>query len=339
MARKKQREVDPREYIMTPGEIATDVVAMLRATQDERWRVVTTGHKPLDKILTLYPGSLTGILGRPSHGKSMLCKHIAKRELNRIRESGATDECVVYVTLEEQPAMVSMGLDGWQVSVGDIMARKVDVEPLIQKGLYLAELPLFIVRHPGLVGDKLMPPLTPSRLYAAIEAIAQDYPMDGSARMRPTLVVLDYVQLLQGDDLAMTDMVKTTQVTSAIEGAKNMAVRLKVPVVMAVQAGRQTDHRNDEMPTMSDAQWASALEQACDVVLGVHRPVRRTEHAEAMRSNAVVKTVINDQQYDVNDQLMIIGVVKQRSGIGYGRYPVYLDPIKLELYETVRHAA
>jgi replicative DNA helicase len=170
--------------------------------------------------------------------------------------------------------------------------------------------------------------------------MCEHFPSDPKAkRIRPTLVILDYVQLLQGDDMAMTDRSKTAQVTAAIEGAKNLAVNLDVPVVMAVQAGRQTDSRGDYMPTMSDAQWASAIEQACDVVLGVHRPIRRDDLADQVRGGQTIRADINGQSYVVNDQLMVVGLVKQRAGKGAGRYPVYLDPVKLEMHETMRDPA
>ena len=52
----------------------------------------------------------------------------------------------------------------------------------------------------------------------------------------------------------------------------------------------------------------------------------------------VVSVTIGGRSYVVNDQLMVIGLVKQRAGIGYGRYPAYLDPVKLELYGMDHHA-
>lgn len=328
-----------RDYVMTASDVANAVIAMLDAAKSEDWHLISTGHPDLDAITTLYPGSLTGILGRPSHGKSMLCKAIAKRELARIRKDGARDQCVVYVTLEEAPAVVGMALDGWNLSIQDVARGRFELEERRMAAAYITKQPLFMVRHPGIVNGKMPPALTPQILYRAIESIAEDYPSDPkAARYRPTLVVLDYVQLLQADDLPVTEKAKTAQVTAAIEGAKNLAMRLCVPVVMAVQAGRQTDSHSDQMPAMADAQWASAIEQACDVVLGVHRPCRRDDFADKMRSGERIHVTLNGQSFVVNDSLMVIGLIKQRAGVGYGRFPAYLDPVGLTMHGIDRHA-
>lgn len=332
-------DVDVRQYVMTPADVSNDVIGLLRAAKSEGWRVVTLGHPELDAVVTLYPGSLTGILGRPSMGKSMLCKQIARREIQRIQASGDDAACVVYVTLEEAPAVVGMALDGWDLPLRSVMSGDYDLDERELAAMYLVKLPLFVIRHPGVVEGRIPAALTPTRLYAAIQSIVEDYPSEPKApRRRPSLVVLDYIQLLQADDLAMSEGAKTAQVTSAIEGAKRLAMQLDVPVIMAVQAGRQTDQRIDQMPAMSDAQWASAIEQACDVVLGVHRPCRREDLADQMRSGERVDVSINGRTFRVTDQLMVVGLIKQRAGVGYGRFPAYLDPVKLTMHGVERHA-
>lgn len=343
MARKERPpDADPLAYVLTPAELAGDVYRWLGQAKSPGWRLATFGHRAIDQDLALYPGSLTGILGRPSMGKSLLCKWLAKREASRIAAGesvagGPSSECVVYVTLEETPEVIGMALDGWPLSVQDVVRGNYELDDWTDRALRLVSLPVYMIRHPGVVDGKLPPALTPQRLYEAISRLSQDFPADPeAARIRPTLVILDYVQLLQGDNLAMTEKTKTAQVTAAIEGAKNLAVSLRIPVIMAVQAGRQTDHRRDYMPTMGDAQWASAIEQACDAVLGVHRPIRREDFADQIRAGTSIKVTINGRAYDVTDRLMVIGLVKQRAGTGAGRYPVYLDPVTLTLHEMER---
>lgn len=339
MAGKSATPIDPAAYVMTSAALAASVSEWLDRAKSENWRLVTLGHRLIDETVAIYPGSLTGILGRPSMGKSLLCKWLAKRECERIMAGipagGTPSECVVYVTLEESPEVISMALAGWHLSVADAVRGAFDLAVQKRAALELVRLPLFVLRHPGIVDGRVAPAMTPERLYAAIESIVADYPSDpDAARMRPTLVILDYVQLLQGDQLAMTDRTKTAQVTAAIEGAKNLATRLDVPVVMAVQAGRGTDSHSDYMPRMADAQWASAIEQACDVVLGVHRPIRRDDLADAIGAGQRVTVSLNGREWDVTDRLMVIGLVKQRAGVGAGRYPVYVDPVTLTLHET-----
>lgn len=325
-------DVTPHAYVMTPADLANDVTDLLRAAKRDDYRAITTGHVELDRVVTMYPQSLTGILGRPSHGKSMLCKALARRELERIQSSQPCRDVVVYITLEESASVVGMSLGGWSLTMSDIVNARYDLAERERMAMELARLPLFVIRHPGIVNGKVAPSLTPERLYETIQTIATKYPADPALpRYHVSLVVLDYVQLLQGDKMAMSDSSKTAQVSSAIEGAKRLAVELSVPVVIAVQAGRNVDNRDDQMPAMADAQWASAIEQACDIVLGVHRPIRKESIQNDIRAGMHLTVNISGEQHTVTDSLMMIGLVKQRAGIGYGRYAAYLDPVTLKL--------
>jgi hypothetical protein len=68
------------------------------------------------------------------------------------------------------------------------------------------------------------------------------------------------------------------------------------------------------------------------VVLGVHRPIRRDELADLIGAGKQAHVDYNGRQWLVTDRLLILGLVKQRAGVGTGRYPVCLDPVELELH-------
>lgn len=85
------------------------------------------------------------------------------------------------------------------------------------------------------------------------------------------LVVVDYLQLVE--DPATRSQNRTVEVGSVAQGLKRLAKELHVPVVAPAQINRQSWSRNDKRPTMADLRESGQIEQAADVILGLHRPL------------------------------------------------------------------
>lgn len=85
------------------------------------------------------------------------------------------------------------------------------------------------------------------------------------------LVVVDYLQLVE--DPATRSQNRTVEVGSVAQGLKRLAKELHVPVVAPAQINRQSWARTDKRPTMADLRESGQIEQAADVILGLHRPV------------------------------------------------------------------
>ena len=77
-------EADARDYYVTGAEIAVGITRMLDATTAGTYHVLRTGIAQLDRDVTIAPGTVTAILGRPSMGKSTLIRtllgHVAQRD-------------------------------------------------------------------------------------------------------------------------------------------------------------------------------------------------------------------------------------------------------------------
>jgi CheY-like chemotaxis protein len=80
-------------------------VARVLADEHVALPVTIRSHLPRDVKTRII------LAGRPSMGKSLMCKYLAKRELARIQRVGDDSACVVYVSLEEADWVVGMGLD------------------------------------------------------------------------------------------------------------------------------------------------------------------------------------------------------------------------------------
>ena len=86
------------------------------------------------------------------------------------------------------------------------------------------------------------------------------------------LVVVDYIQLMEGSPLLRRRDENRVQEISAISrGLKMMARDLDVPIVVVSQLNRSPDSRNDKRPMLSDLRESGAIEQDADMVLLIYR--------------------------------------------------------------------
>lgn len=336
---------DLEPYLYDPARQAVAVLEWARRSKQPGYRLTTFGVAEMDDAITLFPGSLTAVAGRPGHGKSQLLKHLAARAVDEIRAEGS-DECVVFVTLEESVEMVAATINGLGISSRDIhrgrfdlAALESDVHALIPRN------GLMVVAHPGIVGSgknrRLADPLTSRRILDTIARIE----VTTTPPRKPRLVLLDYLQLLQPDrDARHTEATKTAEVMAAVEGAKGIAAATGSAVVIAVQAGRESDNRKPPMPQLADMQWASSIEQACDTVLGVLLPVRHPAFDEDGQTGDRPSFQHKGRNYPVTDDLAVFGIVKQRHGDGYGTFVASMDPKTSRMSEhpwsmPIRHDA
>lgn len=311
------------DYYSTPADLGASLLDFINDV--DGWSRINFGVPVLDQAIEtgLYPGSLTSIVARPGHGKSLYAKAVIKRECERIIAARAEDtECAIMVTLEEPPERIAAEVGGWPWSISDIINGDFDLGAARTMAGKQTKIPLFTIQHPRVSKGKKPAPLTADTVYQIIEMIATDH------GRKPTLVALDYIQILHADNMPRDQQTLTTQVTSAVVGAKDLAIRLGCPVVIGVQAGRSADDRNPPVPEMSDLQWASAIEQASDIILSLWRPFK-THNGKTTEI-----TIPGQGKYDLTDRLTVVKILKQRIGVGSGKFAVDLNYNPVELTEA-----
>lgn len=326
------RQLD-RAYRFNAGDLATDIYRMIEQAANPEWPLLLTGVAPLDRGLTIAPQTVTVFAGRPSHGKSMWCKALAKRACADIMAQGGYErgERVVYVTLEEPRQKIGAQIGGFSVPYRDIMRGEFDADSakLEAMGLVKALRPLEVIQHPGMVDGRIAPAVSAGRIMRIIEQAARD---DG---IRPRLIVLDYLQLMKADGTGLSVRSKTDHVTAASNGAVTLSRTFNCPVVLAVQAGREVDQRQIKIPTMSDMQHASAIEQDADNIIGLWRPA--IDYAEELAAGQVPNLDLGPMQLGVTSTLMVMGVIKSRNDAAAGRrFGVHLDPVTHKVFPIVR---
>lgn len=84
-------------------------------------------------------------------------------------------------------------------------------------------------------------------------------------------IIVDYLGLL-GDKDGGDNQV--TVVTRISRNLKAIAKDFNVPVLVAAQLNRNSEHRSDPTPILSDLRDSGAIEQDADLVLGLHRSTK-----------------------------------------------------------------
>ncbi|WP_289146987.1 replicative DNA helicase [uncultured Megamonas sp.] len=221
-------------------------------TSDNNCFGLSTGLKSLDLITSgLCPSKLYVLGARPAMGKSAMAQQIS--------EYIAQDKNVLYVSLEmgieeytERSLLSKCGL------TKEMLSRKmIGVEQAMQKMVQasedIAKLNLYIYDKPRCTIDKVE------------QAILNCRQQKGSC----DLIVVDYLQLMKGNDKRIID---TKDIVSQLSNDfKNVAREYKVPVLLLSQLSRALETRLDKRPILSDLRESGAIEQDADVVMFLYR--------------------------------------------------------------------
>ncbi len=85
------------------------------------------------------------------------------------------------------------------------------------------------------------------------------------------LVVIDYLQLMNGSGYGKNSENRVTVVSEISRSLKIMAKELNVPVVCLSQLSRGPESRTDKRPMLSDLRESGAIEQDADIVMMLYR--------------------------------------------------------------------
>ena len=235
---------------------------------------LATGLHELDVILSgLQPADMIVLAARPSVGKTAFALNIAAHVTNRLGKGA------LIFSLEmskEQLVHRLLCLEG------EVNARRLREGFLagnefrkVQKAAdVLSRAKLFVDDTPGIGILELR---SKARRQKAM------HPVD--------LVIIDYLQLMQGSRRAENRQVEIADISRAIKG---LARELRIPVLTLCQLNREAEKDDVGMPKLSHLRESGAIEQDADVVLMLSRPPKHEE--------------------EENPNLIRVHVAKQRNG-------------------------
>src|SRR5712671_3596247 len=232
------------------AQTSLDTIEKLHARK-ELITGVPTGFTDLDEMTSgLQPSDLVIVAARPSMGKTSLVLNIAQHVGTK------TDKNVGLFSLEMSKEQLFLRLltseariDAHRLRGGFLGER--DWGRLSQAIGTLSETKIFIDDSPSI---------------GVLEMRAKCRRLKAEHNLH--LVVVDYVQLMQGRGRFEN---RTLELASISRSMKGLAKELNVPIVVLSQLSRAPESRSDHRPQLSDLRESGALEQDADVVILIYR--------------------------------------------------------------------
>ncbi len=253
----QDRVSDSAQEIKEAIKDANQVIAKLLMKKGELTGV-TSGFKDLDAMtFGFQKQEMIVIAARPSMGKTSFALNIA--EAAAMPKPGKGEAVPVLV--------FSLEMSSSQLALRMLCARSRVNMKLLRDGLVgrdgrevnaLGQAAEEFKKTPILIDDSSN--LTIMELRAKARRI--------HARKKLGMVIVDYLQLLNGSDPRAP---REQQVAEVSRGLKALAKELDVPVLVLSQLNRSSEKEN-RTPRLSDLRESGSIEQDADVVLMLSRP-------------------------------------------------------------------
>jgi replicative DNA helicase len=311
---------DVSQFVHTPARAVTQAVREFKRRQNADHRLEWGVKSVDDYLVPMMEGDLISIIGRPGHGKTSTMIYLAKQAseaCHRMAEQGTGyDRITVYATwettIEEFVALMAAQASGQTLE--DIARGRADLDRLQDAAV------MNIGNRVYIIGKSSTKPS-----YVPITLTTVDYILRGLREegKRPLLLECDYLQRIPADDKGKS---KRESVEQNVELAKDIGLNHGCPVALGVQAGRSVDDQSGvQMPTLTDAQWSSAIEQTSDKLIGETRPAIYMEEGSDI--------TYRDSTIEVTDNLMVLRVIKQRWGPVGRTFFLHFDPKQMIIGE------
>ena len=258
-ALRKGERGDSLEHIGTVLHKVFDRLTEL-SQSDSAIPGLSTGMRDLDtKINGLNNSDLLLIAARPAMGKSAFALNVGVNVAKKYKKT------VAIFNLEmsrEQLAMRLLACESF-VELQKLATGKLSEEEWAKLCMASAALAQTDIR----IDDN------PSVTVADINAKCRRLDNLG-------LVIIDYLQLMQGSGYGKNSENRVTVVGEISRSLKIMAKELNVPVICLSQLSRAVESRTDKRPILSDLRESGAIEQDADAVMFLYRDEYYNENSE-----------------------------------------------------------
>lgn len=253
-------------------------------------RGLKTGFRDLDKKTAGFQkGDLIIVGARPAMGKTTFAQNLAYNVAS-INNKGVLFFSMEMAKNEIVDRMISdiAGVDNWKIRTGNLSD-----EEFAKIGDALGEMD----EIPIYIDDTSS--MTIMELRNKARRAKHDHDI--------SLVIVDYLQLIQGSDRYKGNRVQ--EVTEISRGLKILARELEIPVIALAQLSRGVTGRDDPRPVLSDLRESGSIEQDADLVMFLHRPDYYKQ---------------NDDNYEPTNVTELL-IAKHRHG-AIGKIELYFHP-------------
>ena len=258
-ALRKGDRGDSLEHVGTILHQAFDILTEL-SQSDSAIPGLSTGLRDLDyKINGLNKSDLVLVAARPAMGKSAFALNLGMNVAKKYKKT------VAIFNLEMSKVQLVMRLLASEsfIELQKLVTGKLSEEEWSKLCMASAALSQTDIR----IDDN------PSVTVADINAKCRRLDNLG-------LVVIDYLQLMQGSGYSKNSENRVTVVSEISRSLKIMAKELNVPVVCLSQLSRAVESRTDKRPILSDLRESGAIEQDADAVMFLYRDDYYNENSE-----------------------------------------------------------
>jgi replicative DNA helicase len=243
-------------------DIVLDVFNLLeeRASHDGSMTGLTSGFEDIDRMTAgLQKSDFILIAARPSMGKTAFALNLA---LNAAVIDSANVAIFSLEMAKEQlvQRIVSMEslVESNKLRSGELEGD--DWDKITRASSRISEANIYIDDTPG---------ITLFEVQSKCRRLSAQNGLD--------LVVIDYLQLMEGEGKSES---RQQEISSLSRGLKGLAREMSCPVISLSQLSRAPEQRQDHRPILSDLRESGAIEQDADVVMFLYRDEYYHEDSE-----------------------------------------------------------
>ncbi|MCG6879056.1 MAG: replicative DNA helicase [Deltaproteobacteria bacterium] len=235
---------------------------------------ITTGFDYFDRLTAgLQPSDLIIVAGRPSMGKTALALNMGYNAAKNTKKG------VAVFSLEMSRQQLGIRLLGFESRIDATRLRtgrlkKHEWQELIDSADRLSEIPIFI---------------DDSSAITVLEMKAKCRRLKKRGELG--LVIVDYMQLIQGRRSAESRQLEMSEISRALKG---LAKDLDIPVVALSQLNRKVEDRPNKRPQLADLRESGAIEQDADVIVFIYRDEFYNPQSE--ESQNIAEIIIGKQR-------------------------------------------
>ena len=250
---------------------------------------IPTGFNDLDKLTSgLHPSDFIILAARPSMGKTALALNIVQNvALRAHKRVGGDPRSVAFFSLEMSKEQLvnrmlcaEANIDSQRLRIGEMGDK--DWDSLWAACDTMSKAKIYIDDTAG---------ITVMEMRSRARRLKAEHGLD--------LIVVDYLQLMQGSGKRNTSGDRQQEVSEISRSLKALARELDVPVLALSQLSRGVEARQVKRPMLSDLRESGSLEQDADIVAFLYRedyynPETENKHTEliiAKHRNGPVDTV------------------------------------------------
>jgi replicative DNA helicase len=244
---------EPRDFVPVREALGQyfEEAGPATATREGEIPHILTAFAALDDFLGgLQRSDLIVLAARPSLGKTSFALNIARNAA--INQKACIALCSLEMSREAvvQRLLASeSGVDSRKVRLGRF-SEKDEVKIMEASGV-LSEAPIYIDDSPQLRALDIR---------SKVRRLHYERNID--------LIIIDYLQLIQGDSKNETRVQEISKITRAL---KTLARELNVPILAVSQLSRAVEWRASHVPQLADLRESGSIEQDADVVLFIYR--------------------------------------------------------------------